>query len=230
MYAEPFPIGEPRRGRGLLLAVGLLLALAGPATAGLWLHNGLVAKREAVEAAWAQVQSNYQRRADLVPVLVESVERHMRHESETLERVVEQRNEGLERFAAASDDLSEAERDSARILAALGSGAPEDARLLEQVAASQARLTGGIRQLLALTEGYPELRAGDSFLELQAQLEGSENRINVARMGYNEAVRDYNAALEKLPTRAIAQARGFERRAYFETDPSVGRAAPLGFD
>jgi len=230
MYVNPEPIGEPRRNGIAWALIPLCVVLVVPAGAGLWLHNGLVAKREAVDAAWAQVESNYRRRADLIPGLVRAVQRHMRHESETLQRVVSERNLGLEHFSIAVRELADAQRESSRALRSTRSGAPTRESDLQGIGASQAEVSRGIRQVLALAESYPELRSADQFLELQAQLEGTENRINVARMGFNEAVRDYNAALEQIPTRYIAKTGRYERRAYFHTDESARHAPSLGFD
>jgi len=230
MYENPGPIGAPPR-HGLAWGlIPLCLVLIVPAGAGLWLHNGLVAKREAVDAAWAQVESNYRRRADLIPALVQAVQRHMRHESDTLQRVVNERNRGLDSFSKALQELVNAERESSRALQAAGGAAPARQSDLQGIGATQADVGRGIRQVLALAESYPALRAGDQFLELQAQLEGTENRINVARMGFNEAVREYNASLEQIPTRYIARTGGYERRAYFQTDESARHAPSLGFD
>ena len=230
MDPEMGPIGEPRRGGAAWVLIPLCLAVAVAGGAALWLHNRLVAQREAVDAAWAQVESSYQRRADLIPALVEAVQRHMRHEAETLERVVSARGEALDRFAETATALADAQQASSRALAEMGDTAPATQSDLTGLSASQARVAHGIQQVLALAESYPDLRSADQFLELQAQLEGSENRIHVARMGFNEAVRVYNAALEQLPTRSFAQARGYERRAYFQTDESARHASSLDFD
>jgi LemA protein len=230
VFDHPGPIGAPRHDGLAWVLIPLCLVLVVPAGAGLWLHNGLVAKREAVDAAWAQVESSYRRRADLIPTLVQAVQRHMRHESETLRRVVSERNRGLERFSLTMQELVDAQRESSRALGAAGGGAPTRESDLQGIGAAQAQVGRGIRQVFALAESYPGLRAGDQFLELQAQIEGTENRINVARMGFNEAVRDYNAALEQIPTRYIATTGGYERRAYFQTDESARHAPSLGFD
>lgn len=230
MEFDPTPIGESRRPGFALGLIALLLVCLAPLGAWLWLHNGLIAQREAVDAAWAQIESNYQRRADLVPALVDTVQRYMRHESETLAQVVSDRSAGLERFSLAAHELSEAQQGSSRALEALAGAAPGTESDLAQVAGAQAEVGRSIRQVLALAESYPTLRAADHFLELQAQLEGTENRINVARMGYNEAVRDFNAACAKVPTSYIAEARGYERRAYFKTNEVARHAAPLGFE
>lgn len=224
------PIGEPRRGGPAWALVPLALAVAAAAGVGLWLDNRLVGQREAVDAAWAQVESSYQRRADLVPALVEAVRSHMRHESETLERVVSARAQAMPSDPAEALALAQAASESGRALAETQGRVPASESDLARVSASQAGVGRAIQRVLALAEAYPTLRSADQFLELQAQLEGSENRIHVARTLFNEAVREYNAALEQFPTRRFAQARGFERRAYFRTDAPARRAAPLGLD
>jgi LemA protein len=216
-YDAPIEIGygapaiQPRRARrGPWIAFAALLLL--PPLTYLGLHNGLVSRLEAVDAAWAQVESAHQRRADLVPVLVETVKRHMRHEAETLVAVVEARSA------------------AARPVGAQAGHAPADPAELARVARAQTELALGLQRLVALAESHPELRSADSFLELQAQLEGAENRIHVARVAFNDSVRAYNAAIQKLPGAWIAQARGMERRGYFESDEGAERARPLGLD
>lgn len=220
---------EPRR-NGIVRWIALVGILLVPAGLGLFFHNQVVGQREAVDAAWAQVESNYQRRADLVPRLVEAVKRHMRHESETLTAVVHARGEAFGGAAEALDDLAVAGSASARELERLGGRPPLAEAELGRLAALQERVGHGIRAVLALAEAYPTLRSADHFLELQAQLEGSENRINVARMEFNEAVRAYNAAIEQIPARYFAEAKGYTRRAYFRADEGLRVATPLGLD
>jgi LemA protein len=198
---------QPRTGLWLLLASLLLLA---PPITGFALHNRLVSRGEAVDAAWAQVESAHQRRSDLVPVLVEAVKRHMRHESESLIAVVEARSQ------------------AARALA--GTRAPDSPEDLSRLGLAQQELGRDLARLVAVAESYPELRSADSFLTLEAQLEGAENRIHVARLEFNDAVRAYNAAIQELPGAWLAEARGLQRRAYFESDEGAGRARPLGLD
>jgi LemA protein len=211
---------EPRsRGRAVRIAVGALLGLA--VLAGLWLHNRLAARREGVDAAWAQIESQYQRRADLVPQLVELLKRQMRHERETLTAVVAARGEALARRAEA---LEAAHGAWHRELQGIGETAPAEAGRLAAVAGAETALRRELQGTFALAESYPELRSADQFIGLQAQLEGTENRIGVARQAFNDAVRDYNAALEQIPTRWISQARGWSRRAYFEVDPGLRHA------
>jgi LemA protein len=218
-------IGPRRRSPVAWLALGAVAAL--PALVALWVHNGLVARREGVAAAWAQIESQYQRRADLVPELVLLLKRQLRHERETLTAVVEARGEAL---AERAEALEAAHGASRRELAALGGPAPADGGRLAAVASADVAMAHELHRVFALAESYPELRSADHFLGLQAQLEGTENRINVARLAFNDAVRDYNAALEKLPGRWISQACGYSRHAYFEVDPATRHAPVLALD
>jgi LemA protein len=225
------PPGTGRGAGGRWIAVFALLTLlfAAIGTA-LTAHNEMLGRAEAVDAAWAQVESNLQRRADLVPRLVETVDRYVRHESELMTDVTRERSGAARAVETALDELDRAQRASARQQAAGGASPAGDAARLETLARNEAALTRGVRAVLAVAESYPELRSADQFLELQAQLEGSENRINVARMAFNDAVRDYNAALVQLPTRWIAESRGLERRAYFSADEGARVAGPLAFE
>lgn len=215
VYPERVPSAEAsgavRGGSPFAVAALVAVLLLGPLLA-LVLHNRLVSLREGVDAAWAQVESNTQRRADLVPPLVEVLKRHLRHEQETLVAVVRARSEGL------------------AALAALGGKAPADDAQLRELERAQAEVGARLTQVFALAESHPELRSADDFLELEAQLEGAENRINLARMRFNEAVRDYNAALEQLPTAWIASARGERRRPYFQSEEKASRAPALALD
>ncbi len=211
------------------LLAGLLVVLL---VAGIWVwaHNSLVKSGESVEAGWAQVESNYQRRADLVPGLVESVSRYLRHERETLSNIVRERNGGLRTLAQAVDEADLARRESGRVLASQRGAAPRSEGDLASVAATQEQLQGRILRLFALAESYPALRAGDQMLTLQAQLEGAENRINVARMRFNEAVRNYNRMLRTFPLNLVARWEGLQPRAYFQAEEGAERSPGLGFD
>jgi LemA protein len=209
---------------GVASSLALLLAALGIAVTA---HNGMLGRAEAVDAAWAQVESNLQRRADLLPRLVETLNRYLRHESELLTGVTRERGAALAAAERAVGVLQRAGAEERAALAAAPSAA--DARL-DALARRGAEVGRGVRAVLAVAESYPELRSADHFLELQAQLEGSENRINVARMAFNDAVRDYNAALEQLPTRWVARSRGLERRAYFGADESARSVGPLAFE
>jgi LemA protein len=218
-------IGPGRRSPLAWLA--LVAAAALPAFALLLVHNGVVARREGVDAAWAQIESQYLRRADLVPELVLVLKRQLRHERETLTAIVEARGAALDRHA---DALDAAQGASRRELAALGGPAPAGGERLAGVANADAAVSHELHQVFALAEGYPDLRSSEQFLGLQAQLEGTENRINVARLAFNDAVRAYNAAIEQVPGRWISQARGYSRHAYFEVDPAARHAPALALD
>lgn len=175
----------------VLLGVGLISVP--------WLtHNRLVTGEEAVDAAWADVESNLQRRADLVPNLVRSLQQYMTHESETLVRLVRERAEALSEALGKTREF-----DTSRI------------------AGLDAALSQDLSRLMHQAGEHPELRSGDQFLRFQAQLEGSENRLNVARMRYNEAVREYNAGLRGFVGRWIAEPMGLRSRDYFEASPAA---------
>ena len=206
-----------------LFAIVLLLLV--PLLIWTWLYNGLVFREEAAFSAWAQVESNYQRRRDLIPVLVETVSRYLRHEASTLVEVTEARGAAAAPLDAAIEELQAAQKSSARLLQGLGGKPPQDPSALQTLSEAEEKVGLSVRRLLALVENYPALRSADQFLQLQAQLEGTENRINVARMGFNEAVREYNASLEQIPTRYIVSTGDYERRAYFQTEES-DRHAP----
>lgn len=224
---EPGGIGEMNKGFSGLLAIALLLIV--PMILWMLLHNSLVSKEEAVFEAWAQTESNLERRADLIPALVETVSRYLRHESETLTAVTEQRS-GDSALENVLDELIAAQQATAE-LAQKGSGdIVESEADLAALYAAQQIVGRRMNSILAVAENYPQLRSSDQFLELQAQLEGTENRINVARMRFNEAVATYNAAIRKLPGNLIARAGGFNRKAYFKADDESHEKPDLEFD
>jgi LemA protein len=226
---DPGAIGAMNR--SLTNVLGLAL-LALPLVASLlwlvWLYNGLIEKEEGVRRAWAQVESNYQRRSDLIPRLVQTVSRYMDHERDTLQAVTGQRAAGINPLGAALERIVEAER-AAGTLAQKTAGAEAEA-MLRRLAQAQQVLDRSLGHLFALAESYPELRAADQFLELQAQLEGAENRINVARLEFNGAIETYNGAIRKLPGSLIAGLGDFRRKAYFEAGEDADQAAELQFD
>jgi LemA protein len=224
---HPPGLGD-RRSSGALWLVLLLgvVALLGAGALVLWSHNDMLGRAEAVDAAWAQVESNYQRRADLVPRLVETVNRYVRHEEALLLSVAKERTAAQRAVAA----LEQAHQASAVERRAGPGKPPGDPAQLTALAQREAEVGRSLRAVLAVAEAYPELRSADQFLELQAQLEGTENRINIARMAFNDAVRAYNAALVQIPTRFVAESRGLERRPYFEADAGAKGAGPLGLE
>ena len=159
----------------LLAAVSLVAVSCNPIS----IYNRIVEKDEAVNAAWAQVENQYQRRADLIPNLVECVKGYASHESETLENVIAKRKQTTQIVV------------SKEVL--------ENEQLFAQYQQAQNALSGALSRLMAVAEAYPDLKANENFIALQSQLEGTENRISVERKRYNEAVQDYNTFIRKIP-------------------------------
>jgi len=158
-------------------------------------YNSMVSKQEAVTAQWSQVENVYQRRADLIPNLVETVKGYAAHEQGTFTAVIEARAKAT----SVTIDPSKL-----------------DAESIQKFQEAQAGLTSALSKLMVVVEQYPDLKANQNFLELQAQLEGSENRITVERKKFNEAVQDYNTYIRKFPQLMIAGMFGFEKKGYFE--------------
>ena len=156
-------------------------------------YNTMVEKDETVQTAWSQVENQYQRRTDLIPNLVNTVKGYQDHEAETLEAVVQARANATKTNVNINDPASFA-----------------------QFQQSQDALSSALSKLMVVVEDYPELKADQSFLELQAQLEGTENRISVERKNYNEDVKDYNVYIRKFPKNLIAGMFGFEKANLFE--------------
>lgn len=163
-------------------------------------YNGLISAREQVNAGWAQVENVYQRRLDLVPVLVDAVQTYTEHERETLA------------------DLTAARASALQTAGALAGGTPETAEQLRAVEASQGRVESALTRLLAVVENYPDLKAGSNFLSLQDQLEGTENRVAMERRNYNEFSRRYNTRLQTFPSNLVGGMMGFESKPYFEAE------------
>ncbi|MEJ8758415.1 LemA family protein [Pontibacter sp. H259] len=171
-------------------------------------YNEMVAKDENVEAAWANVQNAYQRRADLIPNLVNTVKGAANFEQETLTRVIEARAKATSMNISA-DNLT-----------------PENIQKFQQ---AQGELSGALSRLLVTVEQYPDLKANQNFLELQAQLEGTENRISVERRKFNETVQDYNSYIRSFPRNIIAGWFDFEKKGYFEADAGAQKAPNVQF-
>ena len=159
-------------------------------------YNGLVKLRNRVENAWAQIDVQLKRRLDLVPNLVETVKGYAAHERQTLDAVIQARNAGV----AAQGPQQEAEASN--------------------------MLTGALRQLFALSEAYPDLKANQNFLSLQEELTSTEDRISYARQFYNDSVLKYDNKLETFPSNTIAGMFGFKGREYFKTDDPTDREVP----
>ena len=190
---------------------GLWIALAVVAVVAVWgvsKYNGFVGQGEKVENAWSQVENQYQRRADLIPNLVNTVKGYATHEQTTLDQVVEARAKATQLTVDASQLTPEA-------LAAYNK--------------AQGEVGAALGRLMAIGEAYPELKANQNFLELQAQLEGCENRIAVARKDFNDAVRGYNVAIKRFPSNLVAQMFGFEVKGYFEAAEGTEVAPKVEF-
>jgi len=171
-------------------------------------YNTMVQKDETVESQWANVQNAYQRRADLVPNLVNTVKGAANFEKETLTQVIEARAK------ATSVNINP------------GDLSPEN---IQKFQAAQGELSGALSRLLVSVERYPELKANQNFLELQAQLEGTENRIAVERRNFNETVQDYNSYIRSFPRNIIAGWFDFEKKGYFEADAGAQKAPTVQF-
>lgn len=190
---------------------GILIILTILAVLFLWGmggYNGLVSTQESLNKSWANVENQYQRRADLIPNLVETVKGYAQHESSTFEAVVNARSKATQ-MTVDPTNLT-----------------PEK---LQEFQAAQGELSSAIGRLLLLREAYPELKANQNFLELQAQLEGTENRITVARDAFNEEARKYNTEVRRFPKNIIANIFGFERKPTFEAEPGAERAPEVKF-
>ena len=171
-------------------------------------YNGLVTMDENVSGQWANVETQYQRRADLIPNLVNTVKGYATHEKETLEGVVAARSQATQIKVDAADLTPEK---------------------LEQYQKAQGAVTSALGKLLAITENYPDLKANQNFLELQAQLEGTENRINVARKNFNDAAQAYNTNIRRFPKSIFAGMFGFDKKAYFEAEEGSEKAPKVEF-
>lgn len=170
-------------------------------------YNGLVKTEESVYSAWADVESTYKRRADLIPNVINTVNSYMKHEKETLTAVTDQRDDAGEALKLMAENASRT----------LATAKPDSEEALAEVERSQSALSQSLRGVLATAEAYPDLRSADQFLTLQAELEGTENRINVARLNFNEKVQEFNSNIRKLPGSLVAGVGNFQRKAYFTT-------------
>ena len=174
-------------------------------------YNGLVNRQQAVDAQWAQVQNVYQRRADLIPNLVNTVSGAANFEKSTLTEITEARAS----VGRANIDPSKAPTDPAQLAA------------FEQ---SQGQLSSALSRLLVVVERYPDLKATGNFQTLQAQLEGTENRISVERGRFNEVAMDYNSTIKRVPAVFFAAAFGFKERPYFNATPAAQTPPDVKFD
>ena len=176
---------------------------------GVGAYNRLVSLSESTESQWANVQSAYQRRADLIPNLIATVKGYADFEQETLKGVIEARSKATS-VQVNADELT-----------------PERIAAFQK---AQSELKGALSRLLVTVESYPDLKANQNFLALQSQLEGTENRINVERDRFNEQVRGFNSAVKRIPTSIVASIGGFESRGYFEAEGEAQEAPEVSFE
>ena len=186
-----------------VIAVVALLFLWG--TSG---YNSLVTLREDVNSQWANVESQYQRRSDLIPNLVQTVKGYATHESSTLEGVV-----------AARAKATQVTIDPKNLT-------PQK---LQEYQAAQGQVSSALGKLMMITENYPDLKANQNFLELQAQLEGTENRISVERNRFNDVAKSYDITIQRFPRSIIASLFGFEKKPYFEAEKGAEKAPAVKF-
>ena len=194
-----------KKNKGLIITV-VVIALV--AIWGISSYNGLVSMDENVSNQWANVETQYQRRSDLIPNLVNTVKGYAKHESETLESVM-----------AARSQATQVKIDPSNCT-------PQQLAAYQK---AQGDVTTALGKLLAITENYPDLKANQNFLELQSHLEGTENRINVARKDFNDTAKKYNTSLRRFPRNIIASMFGFEKRAYFEAEAGAEKAPKVEF-
>ena len=194
-----------KKNLGLVITIGII------AIAVMWCisgYNGLVSMDEGVQNKWADVETQYQRRADLIPNLVNTVKGYAAHEKETLESVVKARSEATSVKIDPSNMTAEQ---------------------MAQYQNAQNGVTSALSKLLLVVEKYPDLKANQNFQELQSQLEGTENRIAVARRDYNAVAKEYNTAVRKFPKNILAGMFGFEKKEYFEAQAGSEAAPEVKF-
>ena len=171
-------------------------------------YNGFVNREEGLKSAWSNVETQYQLRADLIPNLVNTVKGYAAHETQTLNEVTEARARATS-INLSADDLT-----------------PER---LAQFQRAQAEVRSALGRLIAVSESYPDLKANQNFLELQAQLEGTENRIAVARKDFNAAAQQYNVSVRRFPANLVARMFGFGQKPYFESAEGAAAAPQVTF-
>lgn len=194
-----------KKNKGLIITI-VVIALV--AIWGISSYNGLVSMDENVSNQWANVETQYQRRSDLIPNLVNTVKGYAKHESQTLEAVM-----------AARSQATQVKIDPSNCT-------PQQLTAYQK---AQGDVTTALGKLLAITENYPDLKANQNFLELQSQLEGTENRINVARKDFNDTAKKYNTSLRRFPRNIIASMFGFEKHNYFEAEAGAEKAPKVEF-
>lgn len=188
--------------------IGIVIVIAIIAIYSVSSYNSMVTLDEQVGTAWSNVENQYQRRTDLIPNLVNTVKGYATHEKETFDAVVEARAKATQMNINIDDLTSEKLADYQRLQGEIGSA---------------------LGRLLAVSENYPELKANENFQTLQAQLEGTENRISVERRKFNEVARNYNTTIRRFPKNIFAGLFGFEKRPYFEAEEGSEKAPEVKF-
>lgn len=191
-----------KKGIVLLVIVALVVLW------GISVNNNMVSQEEAVTKAWANVENQYQRRADLIPNLVNTVKGYAAHESETLQAVVEARTKATSINVDAENMTADQ---------------------LKEYQAAQNEVGGALGRLIAIAENYPDLKANQNFLELQSQLEGTENRIAVERKTFNDTANQFNTYIRKFPQSLFAGILGFDKKPYFEAEEGASKAPTVEF-
>lgn len=191
----------------IALIVVVVLILLGGGSAGR-AYNKMVTMEEGINKSWANVETQYQRRADLIPNLVNTVKGYATHEQETLDQVIEARSRATQVTLNAEDITPDR---------------------LQQYQQAQGEVSQALGRLMMIAENYPDLKANQNFMELQAQLEGTENRISVARKDFNDASMAYNSYIRKFPANIIAGIFGFDIKSYFEAAEGTDRAPEVNF-
>ena len=194
-----------KKNLGWIIPVGILVVVVLWAIGG---YNGMVKMDEQVQNSWANVETQYQRRADLIPNLVSTVKGYAKHEQQTLEDVVKARSEATQ-VKVDAENLT-----------------PEKLAAFQK---AQSGVSSALGRLLAVAENYPDLKANQNFLELQSQLEGTENRITVARKDFNDTAKSYNQAIRQFPKNILAGLFGFEKKSYFEAEAGSEKAPKVEF-
>ena len=194
-----------KKNLGWIIPVGILVVVVLWAIGG---YNGMVKMDEQVQNSWANVETQYQRRADLIPNLVSTVKGYAKHEQQTLEDVVKARSEATQ-VKVDAKNLT-----------------PEKLAAFQK---AQSGVSSALGRLLAVAENYPDLKANQNFLELQSQLEGTENRITVARKDFNDTAKSYNQAIRQFPKNILAGMFGFEKKSYFEAEAGSEKAPKVEF-
>ena len=199
----------PKSRRGLTLTIIVVAVVLLLVFWGVGQYNSIVVLDEQVNTSWSQVENQYQRRADLIPNLVETVKGYASHERETLEGVINARAKASQPIVQAGDGMTQEQ--------------------LNQFQQAQGDLTSALNRLMVVVERYPELKADENFRQLQAQLEGTENRITTARMDFNNEAQQYNTKVRRFPTNIFAGLFGFRQRPYFQAEAGAEQAPQVKF-